>query len=73
MRGQITAVLNADHHRSFWSALLPEGDLAAGAEQLLPLSALVAAWSTTTPLSGTTAGPTTARPAPAPTPSRDAR
>jgi hypothetical protein len=47
LRGQVTAVLNAEHHRSFWSALLTEGDLAPGHEQLLPLSALVAAWSTT--------------------------
>ena len=41
VRGQVTAVLNGEHHRSFWSALLPDGDLAAGEEQLLPLSTLV--------------------------------
>lgn len=49
IRGQVTAVLNADPHRAFWSALLAEGDLAPGDERLLPLSALAAAWSTTTP------------------------
>lgn len=68
VRGQVTAVLNAERHRSFWSALLPEGDLAPGDEQLLPPSALVTAWSTTTPPSCTTTPP----PAPAPTHSRDA-
>jgi hypothetical protein len=35
-----------------WSALLAGGDLAPGDEQLLPLSALLAAWSTTTPPPG---------------------
>jgi hypothetical protein len=49
LRGQLTAVLNAEHHRAFWLALLAEGDLAPGEEQLLPPSALLAAWSTTTP------------------------
>jgi hypothetical protein len=49
LHGQVTAVLSGENHRPFWSALLPQGDLTAGEEQLLPLSALVAAWSTTTP------------------------
>lgn len=59
LRGQVTAVLNAEHHRSFWSALLTEDDLTPGEEQLLPLSALVAAWSTTRPQSGAHTGSTT--------------
>jgi hypothetical protein len=42
-------VLTSDNHRPFWAALLPAGDLAAGEEQLLPLSALTAAWSATSP------------------------
>lgn len=55
IRGQVTAVLNAESHRAFWSALLTEHDLTPGDDQLLPLSALVAAWSTTTaPLSADT-------------------
>jgi hypothetical protein len=45
LHGQVAAVLTGDDHRAFWSTLLPQGDLAAGEEQLLPLSALVAAWS----------------------------
>lgn len=45
LHGQVAAVLTGDDHRAFWSALVPQGDLAAGDEQLLPLSALVAAWS----------------------------
>ena len=49
IHGQVTAVLNADDHHAFWSALLTEDDLTPGQEQLLPLTALVAAWSTTTP------------------------
>ena len=48
IHGRITAVLNGDDHRLFWAVLLPE-DLAAGEEQLLPLSALVTAWSATAP------------------------
>jgi hypothetical protein len=45
LHGQVAAVLTGDDHRAFWSALLPKGDLAAGEEQFLPLSALAAAWS----------------------------
>ncbi|MBV9163527.1 MAG: hypothetical protein JO281_18695 [Pseudonocardiales bacterium] len=52
LHGQVTAVLPSEDHRPFWSALLPEGDLTVGEEQLLPLSALVAAWSTAAPESG---------------------
>ncbi|MDQ3763551.1 MAG: hypothetical protein M3460_18560 [Actinomycetota bacterium] len=48
LHGQVTAVLTADDHRPFWSALLPKADLAAGEEQPLPLSTLVAAWSAVT-------------------------
>jgi len=47
LHGQVAAVLTADAHRPFWSALLPAGDLTAGEELLLSLSALTAAWSTT--------------------------
>lgn len=49
VHGRITAVLSGDEHHPFWAALLPDGDLAAGDEQSLPLSALVTAWSTTVP------------------------
>jgi hypothetical protein len=49
VHGRITAVLTADDHRTFWAALLPEGDLTAGEEQLLPLNALTVAWSATSP------------------------
>lgn len=49
VHGRVTAVLTGDDHRPFWAALLPDGDLAAGEEQLLPLSALIAAWSATSP------------------------
>lgn len=49
VHGRVTAVLTADDHRPFWAALLPEGDLAAGAEQLLSLSALTAAWTALLP------------------------
>jgi hypothetical protein len=52
LRGQVTAERGADHHRPFWSALLAGGDLAPGDEQLLPLSALLTACSTTTPPPG---------------------
>ena len=38
VHGRVTAVLTGDDHRQFWAALLPDGDLAAGEEQLLPLS-----------------------------------
>jgi hypothetical protein len=48
IHGRVTAVLAGDDHRLFWAVLLPE-DLAAGQEQLLPLSALVTAWSATAP------------------------
>jgi hypothetical protein len=48
LHGKVAAVLPGDDHLPFWSALLPEGDLAPGAERLLALSALAAAWSTTT-------------------------
>jgi hypothetical protein len=47
LHGQVAAVLTADAHRPFWSALLPAGDLAAGEELLLSLGALTTAWSTT--------------------------
>jgi hypothetical protein len=67
LHGQVTAVLTGEDHRPFWSALLPEGDLTAGEEQLLPLSALVAAWSTAAPESGT-ANPTPPPRDPAPRP-----
>jgi hypothetical protein len=49
VHGRVTAVLTGDDHRPFWAALLPQGDLAAGEEQLLPLSALTSAWSATSP------------------------
>ncbi|MBV8541639.1 MAG: hypothetical protein JO063_15450 [Pseudonocardiales bacterium] len=45
VHGRVTAILTGDDHRSFWVALLPEGDLAAGEERLLSLSALATAWS----------------------------
>lgn len=35
--------------RPFWAALLAEGDLAAGAEQLLTLGALTGAWTVLPP------------------------
>jgi hypothetical protein len=34
--GDVTAVLTGDDHRPFWAALLPEGDLAAGAVHTVP-------------------------------------
>jgi hypothetical protein len=68
LRGQITAVLNAEPHRAFWSALLTEDELAPGHEQLLPLSALVAAWSTTRPQPRDHTRPITPTTAAAPTP-----
>lgn len=49
VHGRVTAVLTADDHRTFWAALLPEGDLTAGAEQFLTLSVLAAAWTTLPP------------------------
>jgi len=49
VHGQVTAVLTADEHYTFWIALLPDGDLAAGDERIVPLSALATAWSTTVP------------------------
>jgi hypothetical protein len=49
LRGQVTAVLNTEGHHAFWSALLTEDDLTPGQQQLLPLSTLIAAWSTTSP------------------------
>jgi hypothetical protein len=49
LHGRVTAVLTGDDHRPFWAALLPEGDLAADEEQLLPLSALTTAWSAISP------------------------
>lgn len=49
VHGRVTAVLTSDDHRLFWAVLLAEGDLAAGEEQLLPLGALVTAWSATAP------------------------
>jgi hypothetical protein len=49
VHGRVTAVLTGDDHRQFWAALLPDGDLAAGEEQLLPLTALTTAWSATSP------------------------
>lgn len=49
IHGWVTAILDADEHHPFWTALLPDGDLATGADQLLPLTALVTAWSTTVP------------------------
>jgi hypothetical protein len=49
VHGRVTAVLTADDHRAFWTALLPDGDLAAGAEALLSLSALTAAWTALLP------------------------
>jgi hypothetical protein len=75
IRGQVTAVLNAEPHRAFWSALFTEDDLTPGQEQLLPLSALVAAWSTTTPQPGDHTRPLTPTTPVAPTTqnSRDAR
>jgi hypothetical protein len=57
LHGQVAAVLPGDDHRSFWSALLPGGDLAAGEERFLPLSALAAAWSTITVESAGNPGP----------------
>ncbi|MGB6163092.1 MAG: hypothetical protein WCF33_15200 [Pseudonocardiaceae bacterium] len=49
VHGRVTAVLTGDDHRPFWAALLPEGDLTTGEEQLLPLNALTTAWSATSP------------------------
>jgi hypothetical protein len=48
VHGRITAVLSGDDHHHFWTALLPQGDLPPGGEELLPLRALVTAWSTAT-------------------------
>lgn len=48
VHGRITAVLSGDDHHSFWTALLPQRDLPPGGEALLPLRALVTAWSTAT-------------------------
>jgi hypothetical protein len=75
LRGQVTAVLNAEPHRAFWSALLPQDDLTPGQQQLLPLSTLIAAWSTTTPQPGDHTRSITPTTSVAPTPqnSRDAR
>ncbi len=62
LHGQVAAVLPGDGHRSFWSLLQPEGDLAAGEERLVPLSALAAAWSTVTVEAGAgSPGPITQR------------
>ena len=47
VHGRVTAVLIGDDHCLFWAVLFPESDLAAGEERLLPLSALVTAWSAT--------------------------
>lgn len=47
VHGRVTAVLTGDDHRLFWAVLLPDNDLSAGEEQLLPLDALVTAWSLT--------------------------
>ncbi|HZA18624.1 MAG TPA: hypothetical protein VE645_17360 [Pseudonocardiaceae bacterium] len=49
VHGRVTAVLTADEYYPFWIALLPDGDLAAGDERIIPLSTLAAAWSTTVP------------------------
>jgi hypothetical protein len=49
VHGRVTAVLTADDHHPFWAALLPEGDLPAGAEALLSLSALTGAWTALLP------------------------
>lgn len=49
VHGRITAVLSGDEHHPFWTALLSDGDLAAGDERPLPLNALITAWSTTVP------------------------
>lgn len=49
VHGRVTAVLTADEHYAFWIALLPDGDLAAGDERIIPPSTLAAAWSTTVP------------------------
>ncbi len=49
VHGRVTAVLTADEHYTFWVALLPERDLAAGEKRILPLSSLAAAWSATVP------------------------
>jgi hypothetical protein len=46
-----TAALTGDEYRPFLAVLLPDGDLAAGKQQLLPLNALTAAWSATSPCS----------------------
>ena len=75
LRGQITAVLNAEPHHAFWSALLPQHDLTPGQQQPLPLSTLIAAWSTTTPQPGEHTRPITPTTSAAPTTqtNRDAR
>lgn len=44
VRGQVTAVLHCGPHHEFWNQLLP-GDLEPGAERLLSLKDLSAAWS----------------------------
>ncbi|HEX2289006.1 MAG TPA: hypothetical protein VHH53_02135, partial [Pseudonocardiaceae bacterium] len=49
VHGRVTAVLTADEHYTFWVALLPDGDLAAGDERIVALSTLAAAWSATEP------------------------
>jgi hypothetical protein len=49
VHGRVTAVLTGDDHPLFWTVLFADGDLAAGEERLLPLSALTTAWSATSP------------------------
>jgi hypothetical protein len=66
VRGQVTAVLSGEHH-SFWSALLSDGDLTPGEEQVLPLSTLVAAWSTTAAQLGANTTPIASKTPAAPT------
>ena len=60
-------MLPSDDHRPFWAALLPEHDLAAGQEQLLPSSALATACPTT-PMASSAGTPRNPAPRPRRTP-----
>ena len=45
VHGQVTAVLRAEDHRTFWEELLPGGDLEPGTEQTLDRADLARAWN----------------------------
>jgi hypothetical protein len=43
LHGNVAAVLTGDGHRTFWFALVVEGDRAPGEDQVLPIGALTSA------------------------------